>query len=349
MKNLIVILTVLLFAGCKKELPVPITKGEIISYVVTANEGSGSIYIFNAATLDSIATVHLYSGTRLMMPHNVQASHDGEYVYVTVMPFPNDQSELEEELIEVHIPSNKITRRLNLGFMQHLAHVICSSDGQTLYITSTMKGDVIEIDRKTFSVSRRIMIGPGKGPHGIREAGGKLWIANIAGRSLSSVDILTGTTKEYFLGGMSYQVAADNTGKMIYVTQFDKGQIARLNTATEEIEFLELPQSNGPVQISLSKNNKHLVVCDQGMDYGQPLSNLVYLINAEDFSLQKTIATDTGPHGVVIDSFSKYAYYTCKVSGTVRQLELSTGEVTNGANSGSMPNGITWLNRREGI
>lgn len=95
-----------------------------------------------------------------------------------------------------------------------------------------------------------------------------------------------------------------------------------------------------PVQLYLSADGTRLLSADQGTE-GAPGST-VSVIDPSSMTVEATIPTGSGPHGVVIEPTGQRAWVTNLYDDTVSVLDLTTNETIATVPTGDKPNGISF-------
>lgn len=335
-----VIFAGLFFFSCRKKLDTITDKA-----VFVANEEDGSVSVIDAVSLKEVKRIRLKSSwiagrKRVLMSHNIQVSPDNSEVWVTGVP--EDHSDKEQVLV-IDPVKMKIKERVKFKEHQHLAHVVLDDDCRYAFVTSNAKGEVLQISTKSYEVYRRYYLGSGSGPHGMRYHNGRLFIANMNAQSLSVINILYNSVQEIKLYGTAVQVAVVPDGRYVYVSLFDKREVARVDLSNMQVKYISLPAgSQGPIQLYCTPDSKLLYVCDQGGLMERESSDKVYVIDVNTSAVVKTITCGNKAHGIVIDDAGEKAYVTNSGEGTISVIDLQTQEVSATVPVGKGPNGISW-------
>ncbi|MCC7537159.1 MAG: hypothetical protein IT379_13135 [Deltaproteobacteria bacterium] len=340
-----------LLVGCTTE-PRGASQG---GKVYVAEEGSGSIAVLDIQTNALLTSVTLDdpSTGATFAPHNVQVAPDGRSVWVTAPPAePEGEDhgggghggapEPSEQVIVLDPVTDTIAARLDVGSGLHLAHVILDPESRFAYATSNEASSVLRIDAGSRRVVARYELGEDRMPHGLRFCAGRLFVANMDGKSVSVVAPETGESEEVPLGGIAVQTACSPDGRFAFVSLYDTREVVRLETSSLTVERTSLPDgSQGPVQLYPSPDGRRLYVCDQGNLLGRPPSNRLYELDVESMSVVATIEVGRGAHGVVVSDDGAYAYVTNIVDGTVSVVDTETRSVWATLDVGEAPNGVS--------
>jgi DNA-binding beta-propeller fold protein YncE len=339
-------LSLLALAACKPgDEPSPDTNEpeDRARRIVAAIEEEGSVAVLSEDDASVLGVVSLNVGEQMYDVHNVQADPDGRTAWVTAMPIDDSgMAMLDDELVGVDTVDLVITKRIPLGQMLHVAHVV--TDGEMAWVTAKDTDEVVEVDLASGEVTRRIALPEGTGPHGMRATpdGSRLIVAGMDGAAMVAIDVATGEVTTYDVGGIAVQAAVLPDGSAAYVTVYDTKQVAKLDLGHHEIELFDLPEgSAGPVQIYPTPDGTGLWVADQGFLNGDPAGNSLYLLDAATGAVKLTAEVSPAPHGVVVTEDGSRVWSTTLVDGTVEQVDAATGQRLSKTPIGDGPNGIT--------
>jgi YVTN family beta-propeller protein len=313
--------------------------------VYVANEMSGTVSVIDAGTnlvvteidlaeMDSSGMMHHFA------PHNVQVAPDRETVWVTAPPDHDDPHGMEQVIV-IDPDTDTIVQRIEVGDHQHLAHVELDGKSTHAYMTASAMDQVIDIDVATMQEVGRFDLSPGSWPHGLRYARGKLFVADMDGMSLSIIRLDDGSVTEVPLGGMAVQTAACRNSRLVLATLYDTREVVRYNDRTGELVRIPLPaDSEGPIQLFLSPNEKHVYVCDQGYLMGMPASDKFYEIDVKRAKVTNEVTVGMGAHGVVGSRDGRYLYVTNLLDDSVSVVHRESFTVVATIPVGMSPNGI---------
>lgn len=325
--------------------------------VYVADEISGTVSVIDVTTQKRVTTIDLtkkQGGEMLMfMPHNVQVAPDGQSVWVTapLMEYGTEEmaeghggtEETSEEVVVIDPHTDTITARIPVGSDLHIAHVVLDNDSQYAYVTSNEVSQVIRIDARTHTVVNRYNLNPGRKPHGLRFHDGKLFVANMDGKSLSIIEPESGAISEVPLGGVAVQTACTSDGRFVFVSLYDTREVIRYDRASGSIIRIPLPEgAQGPIQLYPSPDNRRLYVCDQGNLMGRPPSDKLFVLDVDAASVVATIKTGQGTHGVVVSEDGAWAYVTNTLDDTVSVVDTKAQRVVATVPVGDGPNGVSY-------
>lgn len=342
--NYLFLLAVLLLTlnACDKE-----RKGT--SYVYVVNENGESISVIDCSSLERIKNIFISDSTvSMVMPHNVQVAPNGKSVWVTVMGMTHDD---QEQLVVIDPETNEMVRRIYLGEELHLAHVVFDDASENAFATAYEGNKVFQVSTSTYEVVRTFELDTANGgPHGLRYYDGKLYVAGMYGNNLTIIDISSGDISYTALGGLAVQTAVTPNGKYAFVSLYDTKEVIRYDIKSQEITRIALPsESQGPIQLYPTPDNKYIYVCDQGGLMGRPTSNKVYKIDTKEASVVGTITVGNAPHGVVVSANGKRVYLTNRDDQTVSVIETADDTVIETIAVGAEPNGISYRYEEGGM
>ena len=347
--------TILLLLGlslnaCKeepKEEPAPNPPTET-GKIYVANEHAGSISVIDAATNKVLKTININPGSSTaLMAHNVQVSPDGKTVWVTGVPMDHTT---DESLVVIDAKANTVLYRKDMGLHLHMAHVVLDAESKHAYVTATDASLVLQIDAHTLQTTHVYTLPANHQPHGLRYQNGKLYVANLEGKSISMIDVVSGQITEIPVGGMVVQTAVSPDGKYVFASLFDTKEVVRYNLQTQALARIPLPVSaQGPIQLYATPDSKKLFVCDQGVLLSRPASDKVFVIDIEKATVTNTIKVGNAAHGVVVSKSGKMAYATNTNDGTVSVIDVETEKVIATVPVGITPNGISFLSETGGM
>lgn len=331
----------LIFSSCRKKIDTITDEA-----VFVANEDGGTISVINAKDYSVIREIKMKDGQMFplsnprLMAHNVQVAPDQKSVWVTGVPGDHDS---KEQVVVIDPIKMKIKKRIKFEEHMHLAHIVLDDDSRYAYVTANSSGEVIRIRTEDHNVVQRFYLGAGYEPHGLRYFRGKLFVANMGAKSLSIININFNRIQEVKLFGIAVQVAVSPDGRYVYVTLYDKKQVARVDLDSYAVKFIDLPSgAQGPIQLYVTPDSKLVYVCDQGGILGQEASNKVYVIDAGSAKVVNTIITGNKAHGIVIDDKAEKAYVSNSGDNTVSVIDLSSQTVISTISVNKSPNGISY-------
>lgn len=316
--------------------------------VYVANEDADTVSVLDTASFKALATVRVGK-----MPHNVQVSPDGKFVWVTnngdpglaadAMVHQGMDKGAHKAMAQagavwaIDTRSDLVVAKVPVGI--HPAHVVLTPDGRFAYVTNGGDNTVSVVDTST---QRRVStIAVGKFPHGIRFSpdGTQAYVANLKGGTVSVVD--TASQKEVTqipVGKGPAQVGFTPDGRLAFVSLSGENAVAVIDPATRKI-LHRIAVGTVPIQLFATPDSTTLLVANQGTR--KKPGTTVSMIDLGSFKVIKTVETGAGAHGVAIDREGQYAYITNIYAGTLSVLDIRKRSVLATLPVGKGPNGVS--------
>lgn len=301
--------------------------GGIEGTVWVANEGGHSLSAIDAASSTVVTTIEGIEG-----PHNVQVGPDGSRAYVV--------SGHASTVAALDATTYRLASAAPTGASP--AHVVLTPDGQRTYVTNYDAGTV-SVYRPDLTPSGTIDLGGG--PHGMRPSpdGSALVVANLKAGTVDLIDTRTDRKVAAVpVGGPAVQVAVSPDSRYAYASVSQPPSVVKIDLQTRVVAGrAEVPTA--PAQVYLTPDGRSLLSADQGSKDkpGTALS----VIDTATMTPAGSIATGSGPHGVVIDPTGRRAWVTNVYDSTVSVIDLPTRTTVATINMGSQPNGISYAPR----
>lgn len=310
--------------------------------VYVANEAGGSVSVIDLQ--DSLKTINIDLGDSagtMFMAHNVQVAPDSKSVWVAAAGMDSSKTNY---LIVIDPNTGTIKERVLLGKDLHVAHVVLDDQSKNAFVTAGETNEVIQVDATTYQVVRRFDLGANHAPHGLRYVNGKLYVANMDGKSMSVITVADGEVTDIPLGGIAPQVAVTRDDKFVVISLYDTKEVIQYDLKNGQIIRIPLPgTAQGPIQLYATPDSKLLYVADQGELLGRPVSNEVYVIDIPNAKVISTIKVGTKAHGVVVSNDGKSVYVTNTIDNTVSVIDVASQKVIHTIPVGKGPNGISYL------
>lgn len=309
--------------------------------VYVANETGGSVSVIDLQ--DSLKTTSIDlsdSAGTMFMAHNVQVAPNGKSVWVAAASMDSSKTNY---LIVIDPNSGTIKERVLLGKDLHVAHVVLDDQSKNAFVTAGETNEVIQVDATTYQVVRKFDLGAKHAPHGLRYAKGKLYVANMDGKSMSVITVADGKVTDIPLGGIAPQVAVTRDDKFIFISLYDTKEVIQYDLKNGQLNRIPLPATaQGPIQLYATPDSKLLYVADQGELLGRPVSKEVYVIDIPNAKVISTIKVGKKAHGVVASNDGKSVYVTNTIDNTVSVIDVASQKVIHTIPVGKGPNGISY-------
>ncbi|MGM9428397.1 cytochrome D1 domain-containing protein [Hydrogenophaga sp. MI9] len=316
--------------------------------VYVANEGADTVSVLDATSFESLATVRVGR-----MPHNVQVSPDGKFVWVTNNgePGPTAGASAHQGMAHgaheamaqpgavwlIDTSTHAVVAQVPVGM--HPAHVVVSPDGRMAYVTNGGDDTVSVVDTSARRTVATIAVG--QFPHGLRVSpnGQEIYVANLKGGTVSVIDTASQkAVAQIAVGKGPAQTGFTPDGRLAFVSLSQENAVAVIDTVTRQV-IRKVAVGTVPIQLYATPDSRTLLVANQGTR-SKP-GKAVSLIDLQSFKVVKTILTGAGAHGVVVDRDGRFAYVTNTYAQSVAVLDLKDLRLTKTVPVGKAPNGIS--------
>ena len=293
-------------------------------------------------------------------------------------------NKVENTLAIVDPESLKVLGRVPVGVGPH--EVITSADGRLAYVanygTQQVQGNSLSIvDLAARKELKRVELGPLRRPHGIVEAGGKIYFTAEVNRAVARYDPASDRVDWVMGTGQSatHMLAVTPDGKRAYTA----------NIASDTVTSIELNQPSGPKQIAhiaVGKNPEAIDISPDGRELwvGQNGDGSISIIDTATNKVKETlkvgevpirvkftpdgrrvlvsdakasqlividaatrkevkrIAADGVPVGILITPDGRRAFVAAMEANKVLVIDLDKLEVTGSIAPGDGPDGMAW-------
>jgi len=274
-------------------------------WAITTNYGSDeaghTLTLINLDKESVEKTIDLSPYTR---PHGIDWFGDSRRVMVT--------SETKKAVLVVDVLKSRVLRALPTD--QDLSHMVAlTADNQGAYVTNIFSGSVSVIDLQADSARQPTdIIKTGQGTEGIEliESTRQGWFSNRADHTISVVDLDSHQPVDTLQSpGFPIRLTASPDEQWIAATHAKSSEVAIFDTQSRQLikriplkkpsdpdqqkRFIGNRFGNGavPIGLTFSDNGKHLYI-------SASQSDLVAVIDTDNWSLSDTIPTGTEPDGI---------------------------------------------------
>lgn len=176
---------------------------------------------------------------------------------------------------------------------------------------------------------RAATIAVGDFPRGIAFDGTNIWVANIAGNSVTKIDPTTNTVLETItVAGNPNGIAFDGTS--VWVTCLGSGSVSKINVTTNVVTG---PFTVGSSPQGIAFDGTHMWVANS-------VSNNVHKINITTNAVSGPFSVGNFPESVAFDGANIWVTNTS--SGTVSKINPTTNAVSSPIPVGTSPYGIAF-------
>jgi YVTN family beta-propeller protein len=303
------------------------------------NKADGTASFLNPKTGATVLTA-----TAGFLPHEIAASSDGRYAFVSNYGKDHVRSEAP-----TNKPGNTLTViDLALGLTSADIQLdepapcaphgmVPSRDGRYLYVTCEMRDEVSIIDLNTARVVGRIPTGQAQSHMLVVSYDGRRgYTSNFAGGSISVLDLetrqLLGVVKT---GAGTEGVAVSPDGLYAYATSVLENKLFKIDSETFEIMGV-VDTCRSPVRVTALPAGNLIVNCSA--------DGVARLYDSGDLKLLKQVALGRQPIGVAIGKDK--AYFANMKDNSVAIVDLQKFEVEGFLPTGRKPDGLTFIPRR---
>lgn len=316
--------------------------------VYVANETDGTVSVIATDTGQTVRTIPVGAGA-----HNVQATADGQRVWVTNNgPAPDHSGhtarqgrsgaahaamDTSGEVWAIDTATDTVVGKVPVG--RHPAHVVVSPDGRWVYVTNGGDNTVSVVD--AVAMKAVTTIATGAFPHGIRLSpdGRQAYVANLKGGTVSVIDTASRQAVASIpVGRGPAQVGFTDDGRLAFVSLSQEDRVAVIDPKTRAV-LRKVVVGNGPIQLYATPDSRHLLVANQGSR--QNPGRTVSVIDLTYFKVTTSISTGRGAHGVVVDAAGRQAYVSNLYDHTVTVIDLVANKPVATVPVGAGPNGIS--------
>lgn len=286
----------------------------------------------------------------------------------------------ENTLVLIDTQNMTITARIPVGEGPH--EVIATAHGKLAivanYGTQQVLGSslsVIDIEAK--KERRRIDLGGLRRPHGLAEAGGKIYFTCEVNRVIArfdpateKIDWLMGTGQD-----ATHMITATADQKKIYTANIRSNNVTAFDFSTPPTKVIQIPVANQPEGIDLSPDGKEVWVGHRGSGnlsvidtasnkvieavksggdpyrvrftpdgkkvlISNPQDNELIVIEAATRKEVKRIHIDGAPASITVSADSQRAYVTTIQANGIAAIDLASFSVIKTLETGKGPDGI---------
>lgn len=253
------------------------------------------------------------------MPWGVTVSADGAELYVTHVGQKDrdnvrryDAATLEEEA--------------RAKFRGHA--VESALDGTTLWVTNSRKHVLLGLDAATLAVTARWKTG--RIPKDFRLGGGRAYIADYGGRTLSIIDLASGDRTAVKVGRSPRGVALSADGATAYVTNMGSGTVSVVDTAAAKVT----------ATWKACRSPRHAVVAGDRLLVSCYGGRHVVVLDTDTGNKLRTVRVGRGPKTIALSHDGRLAAVANEKDDSVTFIDLATSDTETLADVGDQPCGV---------
>ena len=283
----------------------------------------------------------------------------------------------------------KVLARVPVGEGPH--EVVASSDGRTAYVgnygTQQVVGSSLSIiDIAARKEVKRVDLGALRRPHGIIEAGGKIYFTAEANRAVARYDPATDKV-DWLMGtgeSISHMLVITPDAKKIYTANMLSNTVTALNVGAPPTppNITQIAVGKTPEGIGISPDGREVWAANRAdgtisiidtttnkvvetlAKFSQlpfrvaftpdgrrvlipdPVGGELVVFDAATRKETGRIKIEGGTVGVAVAADSRRAYVALQETGSVAAVDLEKMEVTGKVATGKGPDGIAWAQRK---
>ncbi len=213
---------------------------------------------------------------------------------------------------EIDIDSRREVRRLPVLREPH--HMAVTPDGRSLVVGDTAGNALFFLDPNTGAMQRRITVSD---PYQLSFSPDGKWLT-LAGLARDQVDIYDAATMTLAhrvrTGSMPSHINYAPDSAVAYVSLQGSGTLIAIETATGRVRW-QSPVGSTPAGVLWHQGR--ILVGVMGTDY-------VAVVDPADGHVERRLHMAPGPHNLFASPSRKLLFVTCRVSGTIEQLDWNT-------------------------
>ncbi len=294
--------------------------------LLVANKHDDTLSIVDPTTCRVGATIPVGHN-----PHEVVITPDGRLLFASNYDPPGDTISV------VDLVQRRLIRQIPTGASVRIHGAAMAPDGSRAYFTAGQSGEVVEIDTRTLTVTRRIATG-GKISHMVEVSpdGRRLYTANIDSRDVSVIDRATGeliTRIPCDAGCEGFQFTPD--GRRLWAGNHLAGNITIIDTATHEV-VETIPCPGMPLRIRFTRDGKRALVSNWVKE-GE-----VVVIDATTRREIGRVRVGNQPVGLLLSPDDSTVIAASMSSDELHVIDLDSLKVVRRFETGKGPDALAW-------
>ena len=218
----------------------------------------------------------------------------------------------DASISEIDIDSRREVRRLPVLREPH--HMATTPDGRFLVVGDTAGNALFFLDPVTGAMERHI---PVSDPYQLSYSPDGRWLT-LAGLARNQVDIYDAASMTLAhrvpASSMPSHINYSPDSAVAYVSLQGSGKLMAIETATGRVRW---QTAVGSTPAGVLWHEGRLLVGVMGTDY-------VAVVDPADGRLEREVHMAPGPHNLFVQPSRKRLFVTCRVSGTIEQLDWNS-------------------------
>ncbi len=318
---------------------------------VAASAADGILVVLNksdheAALVDPASDKVLAKLPTGKGPHEVAASPDGRYAYVSnygqfrIFQGQPPQQEPGNTITVLDLKQRAVKATFDLGAYMRPHGIWVSRDGTRVWVTSEATQSVLELDAATGKILK-VWKTDQQTSHMVVPAldEKKLYVANIGSGSVSVIDRASDAVKTIPTAAGSEGIAVSPDGREVWVCNRAANTLSVISTADDRV--LATFESGGqmPIRVKFTPDGKQAWVSNAR-------SNSVTVFQVVGRKLIGTVDVGAVPVGIQMTPDGKLAYVANTNANQVTVMDVAARKVLRTFSTGTEPDGMSWATTR---
>ncbi len=218
----------------------------------------------------------------------------------------------DASISEIDIDSRREVRRLPVLREPH--HMATTPDGRSLVVGDTAGNALFFLDPSTGAIQRHI---PVSDPYQLSYSPDGRWLT-IAGLARNQVDIYDAARMTLAhripASSMPSHINYSPDSGIVYVSLQGTGRLMAIETGTGHVRWRS---QVGSTPAGVLWHEGRILVGVMGTDY-------VAVVDPRDGHVERQVHMASGPHNLFVSPDRKRLFVTCRVSGTIEQLDWNS-------------------------
>ncbi len=306
--------------------------------LIVLNKSDHQAALVDPSTYEIIAKIPTGKG-----PHEVAASPDGRYAYVSnygsfgiFRQGERRQQEPGSTLTVIDLKARAVKATFDLGEYRQPHGIRTSRDGKLLWVTCEANQSVLELDAATGKVLRAWKTGQ-ELSHMVVPSGDekKLFISNIRSGSVSMIDRASGSVTTLPLADGSEGSDISPDGREVWIVNRGADSISVIDTATEKVVATFASGGKFPIRVKFTPNGKQAWVSNLQ-------TNTVTIFDTASRKLETPMEVGAAPVGIQMTPDGKRAFIANTNANQVTVFDVPGRKVLRTFTTGTEPDGMAW-------
>ena len=322
----------LMVGACQAEEGGPPESGaatvQATGQLLVVNKSSNSLSIVDPETRETVAEI-----TTGFAPHEVAASADGRFAYVT--DYGTGQ-QAGNTITVGDLESREVVRTISLAPHTRPHGIAMVSDG-TFWVTTEGSAHVLHVDPESGTILQAVETGQ-RTTHQVvvAEEAGRVVTANIGSGNASVVDASAGEVIVHLETGAGAEgIDVHPDGSRVYVTNRSAGTMAEIDLATSQVTRT-LEVGDFPIRVKVREGGREALVSNsQG--------NELVAVDLESWTVVRRLAVGAAPIGILLVPGDEVAYVANTADDKITVIDLVGWAVAGEIMTGDEPDGMAWV------